>query len=201
MIQDTHLVGQQYSIISLLFYVGFLVFEFPTQYLAQHISRLGLYVGINLVLWGIVLTCHAACQNFIQLAVLRTLLGIFESCASPILILIIAMWYKKHEQGRRISWYYVCNSLGIVIGGCVAYGVSFVKSTFAVWRIFFLVIGLITVTFGIIVCLFLPDSPVKAKRFTEAEKVALLLRVKENQRYEDFFSFGQSQVYVQLVVF
>ena len=31
--------------------------------------------------------------------------------------------------------------------------------------------------------MFLPDSPVKAKRFTDAEKVAALLRVKDNQRY------------------
>jgi MFS transporter, ACS family, allantoate permease len=29
--------------------------------------------------------------------------------------------------------------------------------------------------------MFLPDSPVKAHRFTEAERVAALLRVKENQ--------------------
>jgi hypothetical protein len=29
--------------------------------------------------------------------------------------------------------------------------------------------------------MFLPDSPVKAVRFTEAEKIAALLRVKENQ--------------------
>jgi hypothetical protein len=28
---------------------------------------------------------------------------------------------------------------------------------------------------------FLPDSPVKAVRFTETEKIAALLRVKENQ--------------------
>ena len=31
------------------------------------------------------------------------------------------------------------------------------------------------------VFLYLPDSPVKAKRFTDAEKVATLLRVKDNQ--------------------
>lgn len=31
------------------------------------------------------------------------------------------------------------------------------------------------------VCLFLPDSPVKARRFTEAEKAAVLLRIKDNQ--------------------
>ena len=36
---------------------------------------------------------------------------------------------------------------------------------------------------GLMVCLFLPDSPVKAKRFTDGEKVAALLRTKDNQRY------------------
>ena len=31
-------------------------------------------------------------------------------------------------------------------------------------------------------CVFLPDSPVKVKRFTDAEKVAALMRLKESQR-------------------
>lgn len=55
------------------------------------------------------------------------------------------MWYKKEEQGRRVSWFYVCNSLTAIIGGLLAYGVSFVKSKFAGWRIFFVVIGAVTV--------------------------------------------------------
>ena len=38
-----------------------------------------------------------------------------------------------------------------------------------------------TVLIGGLVFLFLPDSPVKAKRFSDAEKIAALLRVKENQ--------------------
>lgn len=65
----------------------------------------------------------------------------------------------------------------------MAYGVSFVGGKFASWRIFFVAIGGITVCVGLLVCLFLPDSPVKAKRFSDAEKVAALLRVKDNQRY------------------
>ena len=36
---------------------------------------------------------------------------------------------------------------------------------------------------GLLVAMLLPDSPVKAKRFADAEKVAALLRVKDNQRY------------------
>lgn len=168
----------------LIQFIGFLAAEFPTQFLAQHISRLGLYLGGNIIAWGIVLCCHAACTSFAGLAICRTLLGIFESCVAPILVLIIAMWYKKEEQGRRVSWFYVCNSLTQIFGGFVAYGISFAKTEFAIWRIFFLAIGGLTLIIGGLVCIFLPDSPVKAKRFSDAEKVAALLRVKDNQRYD-----------------
>lgn len=180
---DTHLVGQDFSNLAMWFYVGFVVCEFPTQFLAQHFSRLGLYLGVNVALWGIVLAGHAACTSYAQLAVLRTLLGVFESCVAPILVIMIAMWYKKSEQGKRISYFYVCNSLTQIFGGLVAYGVSFTHGTFAPWRIFLLVIGLLTIIVGIAVALLLPDSPVKARRLTDAEKVAVLLRVKENQRW------------------
>ena len=44
-----------------------------------------------------------------------------------------------------------------------------------------LIIGLMTIVLGGLVFTFLPDSPVKAARFTPAEKIAALLRVKENQ--------------------
>ena len=106
---DTHLKGQDYSDLSMLFYIGmqrpsasvsalrphkdrqsgqnsllinfagFLVAEFPTQYLAQHLSRLGLYLGINIMIWGLILGFHASCTTFAGLAVARTLLGVFES--------------------------------------------------------------------------------------------------------------------------
>jgi ACS family allantoate permease-like MFS transporter len=133
------------------------------------------------MLWGVVLSTTAATKSYAGLAIVRTLLGIFEAPVAPILVLIIAMWYKKEEQGRRVSWFYVCNSLTQIFGGAVAYGASFSKSHFASWRIFMLVIGLMTVVIGFFVTIFLPDSPVKAARFTEAEKIAALLRVKGNQ--------------------
>jgi MFS transporter, ACS family, allantoate permease len=107
--KDTHLAGQDYSNVSMMFYVGFLVAELPTQFLAQRISRLGKYLGINVMLWGIVLASMAACTSYADLMICRTILGIFEACVAPILVMIITMWYKKEEQGRRVSWFYVCN--------------------------------------------------------------------------------------------
>ena len=88
--------------VAMMFYIGFLAVEFPTQYLAQHISRLGKYLGANVMLWGVILSCMAATTSYAGLMICRTLLGIFEAPVAPILVLIIAMWYKKGEQGRRV---------------------------------------------------------------------------------------------------
>ena len=147
------------------------------------------------MLWGFVLGCHAACSSFAGLAICRTLLGIFESCVAPILVLIIAMWYKKEEQGKRVSWFYVCNSLTQIFGGLVAYGFTFANTKFASWRIFFVVIGALTMCVGACVCFFLPDSPVKAKRFTDAEKVAALMRTKDNQSGTQNAHLKRAQVF------
>lgn len=43
-------------------------------------------------------------------------------------------------------------------------------------------------------CVFLPDSPVKAKRFTDAEKVAALMRVKESQSGTQNYGLKKAQV-------
>ncbi|KAL8792205.1 MAG: hypothetical protein Q9195_005227 [Heterodermia aff. obscurata] len=123
---------------------------------------------------GIRTDTHLKGQDYSNLSMLFYIVA-------PILVLIIAMWYKKEEQGRRVSWFYVCNSLTQIFGGCVAYGVSHVQGGFATWRIFYIAIGALTMVVGLLVAVFLPDSPVKARRFTDAEKVAALLRVKDNQ--------------------
>lgn len=66
------------------------------------------------------------------------LVGMCEACVAPILILIITMFYKKDEQARRISWFYVMasvvrttpnvvdsnivqNGITMIFGGFVAY--------------------------------------------------------------------------------
>jgi len=78
----------------------------PFLCVAQHFfSNTGEFsrLSSHTTIWGFVLGCHAACTTFAGLAVCRTLLGVFESYVAPILVLIIAMWYKKEQQGRRSS--------------------------------------------------------------------------------------------------
>ncbi|KAJ3767127.1 MFS general substrate transporter [Lentinula raphanica] len=175
------ITGQNYNLVSMAFYLGFLFFEFPTVYLSQK-TRVAKYLGVNIVLWGIILMLHAVGTSFGAFFALRFLLGMCESCVAPILILIISMFYKKNEQASRISWFYVMNGLTQVFGGFVAYGISFSDNPhIAPFKIIYLFLGGLAIIVGISVLIWLPDSPVRAHFLTQEERIAALERVRNDQ--------------------
>lgn len=49
---DAHLDTNQYGNLSILFYVAFLIFEFPHAYMMQRFP-LAKYLGTMVILWGI----------------------------------------------------------------------------------------------------------------------------------------------------
>ncbi|KAH9853800.1 MFS general substrate transporter [Lenzites betulinus] len=175
------ITGQRYNLVSLAFYLGFLVWEFPTVYISQKL-RVAKYLGANIIVWGIILMCHAAATTFGQFFALRFLLGMCESCVAPILILIISMFYKKDEQGTRVSWFYVMNRLTQVFGGFVAYGISFYDGhSIAPYKIIYILLGGLAILVGVCVILWLPDSPIHARMLTTEERIAVLERVRDDQ--------------------
>lgn len=52
MIQQANLRGQEYSLLVTLFYIGYLVAEYPSNYLMQKFPT-GKYLTINFILWGV----------------------------------------------------------------------------------------------------------------------------------------------------
>ncbi|KAG6886708.1 hypothetical protein C0992_002726, partial [Termitomyces sp. T32_za158] len=170
-----------YNLVSLAFYVGFLAWEFPTVYISQKL-RVAKYLGTNVVLWGIILMLHAVGTSFGAFFTLRVLLGMLESCVAPILILIVSMFYKKDEQAQRISWFYLMNGLTQVFGGFIAYGVSFDDGKrLPPYKIIYILLGGLAIVIGILVLIWLPDSPVHAGFLTKEERIAALERVRDDQ--------------------
>lgn len=89
--EDTHLVGQQYSWLGTILYMGVLVGEYPTNVLLQKLP-VAKYLSANVFCWGVVIACSAACKNFGSLMAVRFLLGVFESCVQPSFIIMTSMW-------------------------------------------------------------------------------------------------------------
>ena len=159
---------------------GFLIWMFPTQYIGQKFP-LGKYLGTHIIAWGGLVMLHAVCGSFPGFYVLRFFLGMLEACVSPTLILMVSMWYKQNERATRIGWFYAGNLSTSVIGGGIAYGVTFFEGAIAPWKLLYIILGALAVFNGIIVLLFLPDSPMQAHFLTAEEKIAALERVRLDQ--------------------
>ncbi|KAI5919310.1 allantoate permease [Camillea tinctor] len=178
--KDTGITGNQFSLLATLFYVTYLAFELPTGYLMQRLPT-AKYLGANVILWGLIVALNSAAKSWAALATLRVLLGCFEAAVAPALILVTSMWYKKSEQPARVGFWYVGTGTGTIIGALTSFGFQHYESErFTPWQIMFLLFGLITIVVGVLVVLFLPDSPMSS-RLTREEKIWAIERVRENQ--------------------
>lgn len=91
---DAHLVGDQYAWLTTIFYIGYMVGEFPSNVLFQKFD-LARTCGIFIILWGATLLCMTAASNFAGLVTARFFLGLLESGVSPCFVLLTAMFYKR----------------------------------------------------------------------------------------------------------
>ncbi|PYH36335.1 MFS allantoate transporter [Aspergillus neoniger CBS 115656] len=177
---DLKLTGEQYSWLSSVFYFGFLVWALPTNFLLQRFP-VGKYLGVNIFLWGFFLMLQAVAKNFTQLAVLRVISGAAEACSDPAFMLITSMWYTRREQPIRIGIWYTANGAGIALGGLLGYGIGQINGALASWKYEFLIIGALCALWGILITIFLPDSPVNARTFSTRERRLTIERLRDNQ--------------------
>ncbi|TPX13011.1 uncharacterized protein E0L32_006656 [Thyridium curvatum] len=171
---NLHFTGNDFSWMATAFFIGYAVAEFPQGFLIQRfpVSRV---LGINVVLWGVVICCSAAAQNFPGMAAARTLLGMFEAVISPALIMITSQWYTRRQATPRTGIWYCGLGLGQTVGGLISWAAQHGTRTggFESWRIMFVSVGAFNVLVGLSVTFLMPSSIGAAKFLTEEEKGAL----------------------------
>ncbi|KAF7722522.1 hypothetical protein EC973_003085 [Apophysomyces ossiformis] len=181
-VQDTHLADGQLSWLGSIFYLGYLVFQIPNAILIQRIP-LGKYMGSLIALWGMVLVCTAEGKNFQQLAALRFLLGFFEAGMYPCCIMLISAMYRRSEQAARIGMIYICNGVAMAVGGFVSYGIGHMHGVGgkSAWQWIMIILGAITIFFGVICFFLLIDKP-KSRflRLTPEQTEAVDQRLRDN---------------------
>ncbi|WQF89234.1 Putative major facilitator superfamily, MFS transporter superfamily [Colletotrichum destructivum] len=169
---STGMTSDEYSWMASIFYFAYLAAEWPASYIAQHYPT-GKIVAAFVLSWGTILLCTAAAHNFTGLAICRFLLGVFESVITPAFMLIVSQWFDRGKQPSRAGLFYCFNGIGSMTGGVLFYGVGQAKG-WDVWRIIYILCGGLTVVWGIVLYLFMPDNVLTAKRFTIEERAMLI---------------------------
>ncbi|KAI9278705.1 major facilitator superfamily domain-containing protein [Phascolomyces articulosus] len=180
--EDTNISENEYGLSGAMYYIGFLIFLFPNQYF-MHRFQLSKYLGVLLLLWGASLACTALATSFAQLAVLRCLLGFFESGAVPCIMMLIGLLYRRSEQPVLFSIIPSTMALGGAMGGLIGYGFLNMGgiSGLSAWRWYMVVLGCTTSAIGFVVFIFLPDkADSRWYRLTSIEKEIIKERIQDS---------------------
>ncbi|CDH61084.1 mfs allantoate transporter [Lichtheimia corymbifera JMRC:FSU:9682] len=167
--EDTGTTGSQFSWLGSIFYLGYLVYQLPNQFLLQRLP-LGKYIGGLVVLWGTVLAVTFTAKSFQHLIALRFLLGFFEAAMYPCCIMLISAMYRRREQTARLG--FIGYGVGVEMDGVHGH---------SAWQWLMLILGIVTIACGFIFFFFLVDNPrSRLLRLTPEQLAAVEERIKDN---------------------
>ncbi|CDK27988.1 unnamed protein product [Kuraishia capsulata CBS 1993] len=179
---DLEMTSKEYSWVGSSFYLGYVFFEYPANILLQKfpISKV---LSCAIVAWGVVICCHGACHSAVTFLLCRVLLGMLESFMDPTYMIMTSQWYKKEEMYIRCGVWLGFQGFGTMLGSGIAYGFyqHLDAYSLAPWRLLYIVTGVITITFGLISFVHIPDIPVKAWFLNDEEKLYAVERIRKNR--------------------
>ncbi|KAI5254828.1 MFS general substrate transporter [Aureobasidium subglaciale] len=184
--EDTGLHGTQYSWLTTIFYLIYMIFEFPSNIILQR-YKMGKILSCYMICWGVVVLCIGFAQNFTHLVVLRALQGLFECCISPGFILVVGSWYKTREHASRSLVFQSANAGFGIISSLALYGIGkrgAQNPDSEPWRWMSYFLGAMTICIGIL-CLFLLGTPSEVKWLTPEEKRMANARIVSNNTGHD----------------
>ncbi|KUM59676.1 hypothetical protein ACN42_g7465 [Penicillium freii] len=92
------------------------------------------------------------------------------------------MFYTRAEQPSRQAAWFVGNSIAVLLGGLIAYGIGNIHITaIAQWQLLFPILGAVTSAYGLVLFFTLPDSPAKAVFLKPNERAIAVHRTLKNK--------------------
>ncbi|KAI2607243.1 major facilitator superfamily domain-containing protein [Hypoxylon fragiforme] len=192
-IPDNRLKGQEYSWASSIFYFGYLFAEYPGIAILQRFP-VARFLGVNVILWGAILMTTAACSSFAGLATVRFILGVVEATISPGFVAVTGIWWTRQEQASRSALWISFLGVGSFVGTLLAFGIGHIQGALSTWKYIYLILGCITIVWGVAFTLWVPDGPASVKWLDENEKVIAVQRVIGNKTGTKSRRFVKAQV-------
>ncbi|OQV03095.1 hypothetical protein CLAIMM_08187 [Cladophialophora immunda] len=199
MAQQLHLeVGFRFSTVILLFFVPYLVFQWPSALLARKIGP-RIFLPAVTFAWGVTMIGMGFVKNWGALAALRVVVGLFEAGLFPGALYLLQMWYCRYDVHKRYSSFYLISVVGSSLSGVMAYGFMQMGGVggYLGWTYIFVWEGVLTCAIALIGAYLIVDFPQEAqnsRNFLTPDELAYVIRLLERDRrdaHHEPFSWGQ----------
>ncbi len=157
-----------------IFFWGYALLEVPSNLLAHRIGPRR-WIARIAVTWGALSALMMFVQGEWSFYALRLLLGIAEAGLFPALMYVTTLWFAQRDRAVAVGWIYTAPALGLTIGNPLGGALMQLDGLGGLrgWQWMFLLEGLPTVIFGVILWFIFPDRPRDARWLTPAEADSL----------------------------
>lgn len=172
MLQDLGLSDAVFGVGAGIFYLGYLLFEVPSNLLLERIGARKTMARIA-ILWGMTTIAMMFVTSATSFFLLRFLLGAFEAGLYPGVILYLTYWFPSRHRAQMVGFFMTSVPLGGILGGPIA---GWVMGTMggvgghANWQWLFILEGVPAILIGVLTYFLVNDHPEQAKWLTTDEK-------------------------------
>jgi MFS family permease len=176
-----------------LFFIGYALFEVPSNMLLQ---RFGAKAWLTRIMftWGIVATAMAFVPNETWFYILRFLLGVAEAGFFPGVVYYFTKWLPANERGKAMAIFLSGSAIASILSGPLSGALLGITGLgMSGWQWMFLIEGLFSVVLCGFVWFWLDSLPKDAKWLSTEERNALTDCIDEEQRERELAS-GEHKV-------
>lgn len=155
-----HMTARDTSTALALFYVSYVIFDFPSNLV---MSRLSPRVWMARIVFavGVIGTCFTAVRAPWSVKLLRFLLGVVIAGMWPGMTYYLTLFYPPSRIGKRIGYYFTASQVSAAVVGLVSAGFQKMDGLGGLvgFQWMFLIWGLLAVILGVALLWWLPDRP------------------------------------------
>lgn len=182
--EDLGLSKAVFGFASSLFFVGYFLFEVPSNLAMQKIGA-KIWISRIMVSWGIISVCTAFVESANTLYVLRFLLGAAEAGFFPGVILYLTYWIPGKYRARVIATFMVAIPAANFIGSPISGLILSLDGWLGMrgWHWLFILEGIPAVILGIAAFFLLSNRPTDASWLNQEQKAWLSTTIQaENEK-------------------
>ena len=162
-----------------LFFIGYFIFEVPSNLILQRVGA-RVWIARIMIVWGLVSMGFMFLKGVTMFYVMRFLLGVAEAGFFPGIILYLTYWYPARERAKTIALFALGGVVAGVVGSPISGALLRLKlGGLAGWQWLFFLEAIPAILMGFVVLILLPNGPQQARWLSEREKAWIQNRVRE----------------------
>jgi MFS transporter, ACS family, tartrate transporter len=180
--RDLGLSHTQYGIGAGLFFLGYCLFEIPSNIILDRVGA-RLWIARIMVVWGIASMLTMFINDVTTFYIARVVLGIAEAGFFPGVVLYLTYWIPAEERARTGALFMMAAPVAIIVGAPVSEAVLSLNGKLGLhgWQWLFLLEGLPAVVLGVLALWVLTDRPEQATWLPDEDR-AWLSRIMNEER-------------------